>query len=99
MALFKPSRTDLVFHLTISDEGVFCCHLVRIPWSLIQFKETARLLYATAARKQERFMFYCQSQQPSLVQFQKEFHHAAAADLCIDLLLMCPLPFNSSAGA
>lgn len=68
------------------EEWVFCCHLVRTPWSLIQFKETARLLHATAAGKQGTFLVFLAIQQPSLVQFQVEFHHAAAAP-CTDLLL------------
>lgn len=43
---------------TAQRRGVFCCHLVRIPWSLIEFKETACLLHATAAGKQEAFLVF-----------------------------------------
>lgn len=41
--------------------GVFCCYLLRTPWSLFQFKETARLLHSTAAGKQGNVLFCCQS--------------------------------------
>lgn len=71
------SCSDLVFYWISSEKGVFCCHLVRAPWSLIQFKETAGVLHATSAGQQDTFLVFLSVQQPSLMQFQVEFHHTA----------------------
>ncbi len=79
--MWPPFRAVHTVIGVLLEEWVFCCHLVRTPWTLIQFKETARLLHATAAGRQETFLVFLAIQQPSLVQFQVEFHHAAAVPL------------------
>lgn len=94
--LFPPSPcSDLVFlffYWMSSEKAMFCCHLVRTPWCLIQFKETARLLHATARRQTRDFlMFSCQSSSHLWCNFRWSF---------IMLLQIITLtPFSSSCGA
>ena len=79
------SCSDIVFYWISSEKGVFCCHLVRTPWSLIQFKETARLLHYTAnSRQKEGFFFPVMLTSPAAI-FDAisggVFHHASAKPL------------------